>query len=353
LESYFRHRILYLLPIGLLAVAGFVRILTAERNYIAWGIIYVQKDSFLGNLTDVRDVPFTFRTPAQETASQIMDLVQTNAFIRSVIQDTDLEAEMSLGESVVNDVMAEVRTAIWTQTIGDNQVAIFSAHSDPELAFDLSNAVINRYIQWQINLDKVQSGAAEAFMDELVVTYSRDVESARENLRQYLETHPEPLRGERPDLEVLEIDRLRGLLNLAGQRYSRALEQQEGAKLATAQAEADVRQTFFVVDAPYVPAQPAVSRRDLALEGLVFAAIGVILAAVAIAGGALLDRSFRFPMDVEYGLALPVLSMVPDSRPKQPLAIRLRRTSKAAVTEKRNRKISGSLADDEVVEATI
>lgn len=351
LESYFRHRFLYLIPILLLAAAGAVSILTAEARYIAEGIIYVQKESFLGTLTNVRDVPYTYNSPAQETAAQIMELMQTDAFVRSIIQDTMLEEEMNKGEAVVAEVMDNVRRSIWTQPIGNNQVAIYSTRTDPVLAAELSNAVIERYVLWQINLDQVQSKAAEDFMDELVVNYGAELEQARENLRIYLEDHPEPLRGDRPEVQQLEVDRLQGLLGLAGQRYSRALEQQEGARLATAQAEADIRQTYFVVDAPVIPRDPAVSLRQQAMNGVVFVIVGGILAAVAVAGAAFLDRSLRFSLDVEHGLGLPVLSMVPDMRPKPVRFAFLRRRAKKPDSEKVGRKISNPLADDEAIEA--
>jgi hypothetical protein len=258
---------------------------------------------------------------------------------------------MDQGNDVVDEVMSDVRRSVWAQALGDNQVSINAIHSDPELAAQLSNAVINRYVQWQINLDQVQSGAAEDFMDELVITYGTELEAARDALREYLVAHPEPLRGDRTDTEVLEIDRLQGLLSLTGSRYARALEQQEGARLATAQAEADVRQTYFVVDAPRVPTGSTTSLRQMAMDGVVFVLVGVVLAVVAIAGGAALDRSFRFPIDVDYGLGLPVLSVIPDTRPMPSRLAFLRRRSAKAASEKVGRKIANPLADDEAIEA--
>jgi hypothetical protein len=187
----------------------------------------------------------------------------------------------------------------------------------------------------------------------LVVTYSDELEQARDDLRAYLEAHPEPLRGDRTDTEILEVDRLQGLLSLAGNRYARALEQQEGARLATAQAEADVRQTYFVVDAPSVPTEPAVSLRQQAINGLIFVVVGAVIAAGTVAGGAVLDRSFRFPIDVEYGLALPVLSTVPDVRPKPSRLAFLRRRSNKPAAEKVGQKMGSPLADDDAIEAAV
>jgi hypothetical protein len=121
--------------------------------------------------------------------------------------------------------------------------------------------------------------------------------------------------------------------------------------LATAQAEADIRQTYFIVDAPTMPANPATSLRQMALAGVVFVIIGGGFGVGVIIGAAGLDRSFRFPVDIEYGLALPVLSSIPDTRPKSSrLAFFRRRASKLA-PEKVDRKVGRSLSEDEPIEA--
>lgn len=351
LESYFRHRWLYLVPILLLTVAGGFYLLTAEDKYIASGVLYVQNDSYLGSLISVRDPSFSWSTPAQASSGQIMDLLRTDAFTRSVIEDTSLESKMSQGEQIMFETIEEVRESIWTSPIGSNQVKIYASNESPGIAMELSESVINRYIQWQINLDRVQSGAAEDFLEELVSTYEAELTQVRNNLEEYLVSHPAPLRGDRPDSERLEIDRLQSTLQMANQRYDGALDKQEEARLATSQAEADIRQTYFVVDSPQLPRSPSTSLRETAMTGIIFVVVGVIFTGVGIVGAALLDRSFRFPSDVDQLLALPVLSVVPDTHPKTGYLDFLRHRSKQKTTSGVNRKLSTSLTEDDALEA--
>jgi len=351
LESYFRHRWLYLLPLLIFIVAGAIYVSTVERKYVSGGILYVQNDSYLGSLTSVRDSNFSWLTPAQTTSAQISDLLQTDSFVRSLIEDTRLESKMSLGDQVVFETIDEVRNAFWLYTIGDNQVGIQAFHENPQVALELSSAAVDRYIQWQINLDRVQSGAAEDFMADLIVTYEADLEVARSELTEYLMAHPAPLRGDRPELEQLEINRIQGKIQLAGQRYSSALEREESARLATAQAEADIRQTYFIVDAPLLPKNPNISLRQLAMSGMVFVVVGIIFSSVGIAGSALLDNSFRFPVDVHHVLDLPVLSMVSDMRPKTSRLSSLRQRIKGPAKEERKQNITGTITDEDVLEA--
>jgi len=335
LESYFRHRFLYLLPIPIMIAAGAYYFISADRLYVTGGVLYVQNDSYLGSLSAVRDTPFSYLTTAQRASNEIRDLMYTDAFVRSIISETSLEEKMSQGASSVKETLDDTRKAIWAQPIGENEVAINTAHVDPNLSYELSLSAINRFIQWKINLDRVQSGTAEEFFGELTEEYRLEVEQARDELRAYLEAHPEPVRGTRSELERLEVDRLTSLLTLAGTRYARALEQDESARLATSQAEADVRQTYFLVDAPSVQLEPQTSRRQLAMNAAIFVAAGLILTLLGIVAGALTDHSFRFPIDVQNGLGLPALATVTDMTPKYRFwQIRAKRNAEAATKER-------------------
>src|SRR5437868_5881483 len=91
LESYFRHRWLNLLPIVLMVVSGSAYLLLKPRLYMTQGLIYVPSQSYLASLTDVptlQNSPWV--SPAQSTANEIKELLQTDTFIRSVIAKTDL-----------------------------------------------------------------------------------------------------------------------------------------------------------------------------------------------------------------------------------------------------------------------
>ena len=58
LESYFRHRFLYLIPIVIMAGVGALAFLTADSSYISLGVIYVRKESLLTSLTNLQDGGF-------------------------------------------------------------------------------------------------------------------------------------------------------------------------------------------------------------------------------------------------------------------------------------------------------
>ena len=315
LESYFRHRWLYLVPVVILTAVGVATALLAKDEYISSGVMYVQEESFLAGVTGVRTEGFDWLSPATRTTRELSDLIQTDTFIRGVIAQTSLESRMSGSTGDVAQTLADVRTAVWAAEQGDNQLWVLASWEDPAVAYELANATIENYIQWHINTDLADSIAAEAFFDDLIETYRTDLITANQALELYLAEHPVPLRGERSELEVLEISRLQADINLAASRYSEALYSEETSRLATVQTESDVRQTYYVLDAPEIPTQSTRSLRALALNVAIFAAVGGLLSLGAVVANALIDRSYRFPIDAWHTLDLPVLAMVPDVNP--------------------------------------
>lgn len=313
LESYFRHRWLYLLPILLMSGAAFMYVSSMPATYMASGTLYIQDGNLLSSLTAIRSDGFSYVTPAQATTSELYQLLNAKAFLRAIIQKTDMEAKMAQDQETVDNTIAEARDAIWLQELGNNLVKVAAQHEMPRIAHQLADATIETYIQWKINLNREESVAAQTFFIDLAKTYSAEVEPARQALDSYLKTHPKPIQGDRPDEEVAAIKQLQTALDTAEERLHRAENQEESARLALTQAESTVRQSYFVVDAPTRPLAPENSLKELLVTLAIFIAAGFFLSFIGVVGGALLDDSLRFPIDVLHGLNLPVLTMIPET----------------------------------------
>lgn len=311
LESYFRHRWLYLLPIFVMSILAGLSFYMAKPKYISRGALFVQKEPLLAQLTSVTGAEFSWQTPAAITVGELRELIQTESFIRAVIKDTDLESKMNGGMDMVKDTISEARKAVWVSAVGDNQIVIGAVHEQAKLATQLANGLIGTFLQWKINGDLADSQVAHTFFTGLIAQYKADVDSARKTLYDYLEAHPAPIKGDRPPVEQLEISRLQSELNMVQTRYASAIDKDENALLAAAQAKDNVVQSFVLIDSPGLPDKPDVSLKQIALQKAVFIAVGFLLSIIGIAGGALLDRSLRFPIDVAVGFNLPVLAMVP------------------------------------------
>jgi hypothetical protein len=145
--------------------------------------------------------------------------------------------------------------------------------------------------------------------------YQDQLDQTRSDLVTYLTDHPQPVRGERPPEEQLELDRLQALVKQAEDRLSSAQNNAESARLSQAKSESVTKQTYMVIDQPQMPQDAKVSTKAIATSLAIFLVVGLFLSVAGIAGGALLDRSLRFPIDVRHGLSLPVLAMVPVAKP--------------------------------------
>lgn len=319
LESYFRRRWLYLIPIALMTVVAGVYYFTIKPTFIARGVIYVQSDSFLNTLTQLSQNNASFWvSPSQIATSEINELLQTSAFIRAIIQNTDLEPIMDEGTEVYLNMIGETRKNLWVSSLGNNQILANAANENPAISYQLVTSLMDTYINWQINTQQTDTEVAQSFFADLVQEYEQDLSNARNDMKTYLRDHPEPIRGERPGDESLEIQHLQNKIDLAEARYANALNKLEDTQLAMAQVEADVRQTYLVIDAPTIPENPETSLKELAIRLGAFIAVGVLVSLGAVAGGAILDRSFRFPSDVTQYLQLPVLAIIPDTSPQPP-----------------------------------
>ncbi len=240
----------------------------------------MQKEPLLAQLTSVRGSDFSWQTPAAITVGELKELIQTESFIRAVIMDTDLEANMSSGLAAVKDTITEARKAVWVTAVGDNQIAIGANHEQAKLSMQLANGVIGTFLQWKINGDLADSQAAHTFFTGLIAQYKTDVDSARQTLYNYLEAHPAPLKGERPPVEQLEIARLQSELNMVQTRYASAIDKDENAMLAAAQAQDNVVQSYVLIDSPVLPEKPEISLKETVLQKSVFVAAGILLSLI-------------------------------------------------------------------------
>lgn len=310
-ESYFRHRWLHLAPIAVMIGVASAFFVTEPPQYYASGRLYVESQSLLAALTATDTNASWWVTPAQVTVNELNELIATQAFVRSVIQKTDLEAQMAGGPPAVERVFGIYRKSIMLRPIGEKLVEFSATTEDPRLAQQLAVATMDAYVQWKLNTDYQESVAAQSFFVSLITPYQEDLQRARDDVQAYLKEHTEPVRGDRPLQEEMEIERLQAAVQRAEERVNTAEDNEESARLALTKAESVLRQTYMVIDTPEIPNSPNRGVRERAMDVIIFVGVGVVLSVIGIGLGALLDRGLRFPIDVRHGLSLPVLATVP------------------------------------------
>jgi capsular polysaccharide biosynthesis protein len=311
LESYFRHRWLNLTPIALAAVVGAIFVSLQSPEYVASGQLYIQNDTLLASLTATSATGDWWTTASQKTTDEINELIGTKAFVRSAIQKTDLEKNMSAGPVAIDETITYFRDSISVSPSTNKLVDIIAKSEDPNLSHQMVVATMDAYVQWKINTDYQESVAARTFFNGLIQPYTDQVDAARNDLTTYLDRYPEPVRGTRSPAEQMELARLQAAVQDAEARLKSAQDNEENARLSLAKSESLTRQTYLVIDQPELPRDPKVSKGAMLQSVAVFIVVGIVLSVVVAAGGAVLDRTLRFPVDARHGLSLPVLAMVP------------------------------------------
>ena len=312
IETYLRHRFLWLLPIvGMIVFAG-LNFVTTKPTYVSLAAVYINKETLLADITALNQGGLAWVTPAQAATDQVKELFETDAFIRSVIQHTDLEKEITADPSKTTDLITATRSSIWVTTLGNNTLVIGASSQKAALAQQLASGAIDVFIQWKINTGKQATTAALSFYKDLVKTYSDEVLTAEDELKKFLDAHPVPVHGDRPPSEAVEIDRLQRQLSSANERFKKAQDNLESSQLSEKVNESEVRQMYLIVDTPNFPAKSTESTKTLLTNSMIYVVVGVVLSIFGIIIGTLVDQAVRFPEDVTIGLELPVFAILPD-----------------------------------------
>lgn len=310
-ENLFQNIWLYTIPFILMMGAYAASFYILSDEYASRGVLFVQTETLIDQVANLGDdnVSF-FLSPSEQTAQEINELLNTDSFIRLVIKDTPLEAEMTAGDIAVRELIGDVRDAIQLNVLGANNVEVKVTWGDREVAWKAATATMNAYIDWKINAGIRDSFAAREFLEQLVPQYENEYRAAVQSLEEYLIQHPEPFRGDRPDIEVLQIEQLRTAIQVADERYRLASDNLEQIRLEEVIIEGNTRQSYRIVDSPVIPVEEEGGLMRQIIIGMVFIGLGVILSILAVVINTLLDRSIRFPIESRSTVGLPVLSTV-------------------------------------------
>lgn len=312
LENWFQNFWLYLIPFILMLGAYAASFYILEDEFVSKGVLFVQTETLIDQVASLGDdnVNF-FLSPSQQTADEIDELLNTDSFIRLIISQTPtLEAEMVKGDKIVRETIADVRDSIAVNITGSNNVEVSVSWTDQEIAWKTATATMNSYIEWKINSDKRDSFAAREFLENLVPQYQNEYRAAVQGLEEFLIQNPEPFRGERPEIEQLQINQLEVAAQTSFDRFQAASDNLEQIRLEEAIIEGKTTQSYTIVDSPKIPVEEEGGLVRKVVTAAVFVTLGIVLSLLAIISSTLFDRSLRFPIESPSSLGLPVLSSV-------------------------------------------
>ena len=311
LENYFLRPLFNLIPLAIMLTLGLLLQALSKPIYIAHGGLAVQRTNVTENTLGLADRDYVWKTPAETTVEGIEELFTSDSIIRAIIASTDLETYLSDPEIDQDLVYEMVRADVWVEALGDEHFTILAKSEEPLVAQQLVQATINTFLQWNSNIGITDSKASVEFFSDQLVKDEAEFDQAQLALREYLINYPEPIRGERTEIERLELNRLNAVANQAAARYSATRGKLDFATLAAKLAETEVSQRYLIIDEPSLPDEAESSFMQTVMSLIVFGLIGLALSFVLVLVKTAFDRTFRYPVDVRLGLQAVTLGGVP------------------------------------------
>ncbi|MEM9561964.1 MAG: hypothetical protein AAGA93_05070 [Actinomycetota bacterium] len=307
-EAFFHRWYLYLLFPVLTLFAAVQVLQQAGESYTSTGTMLVDGQSLVSTQSGVNNGPsFGFRPPALATAQDIGGLLSTDVFMASVATATGTELSEDVTARATE--LRQLRRLIGVGQASRSIVSISATTEDPWYSADLVQAILDEYIELQIELNLDESAESEDFFIEVVGQYRGELDEAQREL-------DAALRGV-ADIESvpadrqLRIERLQGVEQEAELRYDQAIGSLEASQLAALQTETVVRQSYSILGAPEVSTAPDGRFLDDLIVLMMYGIAGVGLALVAPIASVMLNDTIVFPDDLPARLETPVVAVVP------------------------------------------
>ncbi len=310
-ESYFRHPLLYLLPILVMLILGAVWLTVREETYIARGSIAVNTNTVTEKSLGIGANNFFWKTPAEATAQQFDELLSSDAMIRAIISYTDLESDLADPTVTQDSVIESARNSVWVAPIGHQHFAVYGSGETPEVAYQLVEATMSVYLDWHRSLDLVDARSSVDFFTSVYDADMADFEDAQAKLEEFLVNNPEPVRGDRTQIEEVEIKNLERNANDASVRVASSRTRLAYSEQVFELAQTEAGDNYQVVDRPGMPTDPAQSLTQSIVSVALFGALGVVLSGMFLAFNALRDHTLRYPVDIAESFGIVTLARIP------------------------------------------
>jgi uncharacterized protein involved in exopolysaccharide biosynthesis len=323
LETFFRHKLLVLLPTILIPlIVGPIALLTAPTYYESWAGIWVERPVYLR----VEDGWNGYNTPANNQQIRLTELLRTHSFVLDVAQRTALAplAATEEGETAIRRVIGD-GIALWPS--GNQLLTIRFRAESPTFALEILNAILQAF-QERLTADRLaQSDLAVSFYGAQLQDAEQRLSSVNEAMSRYVALHPyltaaDPLRGPQSSLASQfglpiaatdpQLAELVRRVELQQREVERARSSLEQARFSAAASIEGQELSLQIVDAPRLPSRAIRERR----KALIYPAAGM-LAGMGLSAGLLLllvatDRSVRRAAD--FAPATRLIGTVPRVR---------------------------------------
>lgn len=334
METIFRHKLLFLIPMILVPLVTVGITLYAGGNTVIRASVWIEPTHVLENSGVLRI------SPNKGEGEAINERLKTEAFRQEVLDRTGLTTAIQEGDwprpsrlqkqlsgnpvlrivarilrmtppATVDAAMTMglkmVEDSIKIDTVGNNLIIVEYHGPDPDLGERLIQETLTLYSEITLGFRLQETVAGLEVLHRQVLAQQERLNLAEENLIFFLEANTAPLPGQqRPPTEENMLLRLNQAYNLEVGLYEATLQRFEILQL-TGETASSVRDlNFRVIDPPVVPNNLKVNVRQVAMMGLLGIVLGLILGTLPIVILTWRDGTVRTRGDLE--------KIIPDSR---------------------------------------
>jgi uncharacterized protein involved in exopolysaccharide biosynthesis len=321
LDCFYRDRRLLLAMIAIAVVLSVGVVVIQPRVYEATARAWVDA-SIQG------DHPNPYITPADAGNQILGELLRTRAFCvkvgqRSTLLPPNPAGHRSTDRGAEDAVYQTLNAQTVLGTAGPNVVTVSFRNRDASLTASTTQAIIDVFKQEVLGGQAQRARATVGFYEQQVKTARDELSRADGRISDYLGTSLDSSGGltasVTPDLSASALGSTTDVALMALQRDDDAARKRTDdltlklnqARLDLTMAQQSTPNGFRVIDAPMTPQRPVSRTKPLLAAGAGGLLAGVLISLLALTALTAVDRSLRYPSEVEPALGLQLVGAVP------------------------------------------
>ena len=245
------------------------------------------------------------QTAASQQADLLDQLLQTQSFVRDVVQKTSLSAALAAAQDE-RRFLASVGKSFQVDTHGTNLLTVAYISHDPRIGPEMVNAALAVRADRVAQASVTFSAAASTLYQQQLASAQTQALDAQKKLDDFDAEHPAPL----SDIQQHSRDQLRLTLDFAQIRLGDIRGRIDQATLAPAVLAVSGME-FQVVDQPRVEATPRGGTKPAAMTAAIAFAAGAALVTLLVLLGTILPSHATGPADVARLAPMKLIASVP------------------------------------------
>ncbi len=311
LATFFRAKYLYVMALLIMVTGAAIGTYYLSRSqYESTAQIWIDMPA-LNNVIERQVVSYgLIKTPAQEQADKLYQLLQTDSFVIALLQNTSLASQLNGVREHEERIVGEVRQRLVVGVLGANTLKIGYSGSDPLLCQQIVDAAIVQFRHWSLQTQVEQASVELQFYQQQLKIFDEQINDLVRRSETLQRENPASLNSVSAP-QYLEFMRLQRELEAARELHAATRLKIEQTSLVNSLSSTNKQGQFQVLDKPTVPQRP--SFRLMKLVAYFGAGVGaslfLVLCAVIVATWQ--DATPRTIDDVRKLGDFPVLVVVP------------------------------------------